>query len=342
MNTTTLTIIDQAPLLSSRMTGLAQMYVDARRQQGEQLLVMARAVALAREEAQHGEWGIWCDAVQLQERFARRLIAIHNRASISPKFAEAVKQNWFNATVAALVAERDDDEVLLGRLLGLPEPPTRQEVQALANPAPVPDLKAVSEPSSIPRSEAPIIRALVARAEQAGLNARATHDEAIGAGVLIWADDEDPDKLLPLLPDDAVAWLDRFEEEAATQDMRMAPQADLVNDPPAPTAEPAVVAKEPMSQPQNTAPRQDTFRIPMPAEARYQQLAFTLFADQIDVVHSAMTNEATASGLEGIAAIVEIYAAPLPPAERAVLEPVRAALRTALAQLATMEGKAAA
>lgn len=291
MNDTTLTIIDQepAPLLSTRMTGLAQMYVDARRQQGEQLLVMARAVALAREEAQHGEWGIWLEAVQLQERAARRLIAVHNRASLSPKFAEAVRQNWFNASVAALVAERDDDEALLKQLLALPEPPSARQAQALANPATLPDLKpepsaeepltraelaalaeagwtptsasgaglvefsragssatvlqppsfyrailagranmaqelGVVEPAApVPGSEAPIIRILVERARIDGLNARATHDTAIGAGVLIWADDEDPDKLLPLPPDEAAAWLDRYEEEAAAQDVRHAP-----------------------------------------------------------------------------------------------------------------------
>lgn len=271
----TVAIIDQhpEPLLSTRMTGLAQMYVDARRQQGEQLLVMGRAVALAREEAQHGEWNIWLEAVQLQERTARRLIAIHNRASISARFAEAVRNNWFNASVAALVAERDDDEALLRRLLALPEPPTAREAQALANPATLPDLNAAT---------------------------------------------------LPAVPTPAEP------EPVATPPT------------PAPTAKPAVAAKELMAQQAAPTHREDTFRIPAPADVRYQQESFTLFADQVDVLYTAMQNEATASGIRGIAEIVELFAAPLPSAERVVLEPVRAALRRAQQQLAALQERAAA
>ena len=120
----------------------AQFFLDARRRVGQGLLDAARAVAEARQQARHGQWGPWLKRTRLSASEAERLIGMHQRAGADPRFAEAIRTGFLSASVAGELAQSDD--ALLEHFLTREQPPTRAEVRAekraLANPPPAGDL----------------------------------------------------------------------------------------------------------------------------------------------------------------------------------------------------------
>ncbi|MEI7537289.1 MAG: hypothetical protein WCJ76_08750 [Comamonadaceae bacterium] len=143
MTTTTMTRSPAAALVAEGLSPQLQRHIDrtlaADRKGGEALWEKACAVADARADAQHGEWGKYLEATKQDERATRRLIAIAERGRADSRFRDAVITGFLNFTVAAITAQADDQ--LLTTLMEFPTPPTRREAQALgANPAPVPDL----------------------------------------------------------------------------------------------------------------------------------------------------------------------------------------------------------
>jgi hypothetical protein len=126
--------------LSESLQDCARRALAADRKGGEALLEKATAIADARKAAQHGDWLTFLAAIRLDERAARRLCAIHERAASDERFADAVRRGWLTFSVAAIAAQAD--EQLLEALLVQEAPPTVREAQALANPNPatLPDL----------------------------------------------------------------------------------------------------------------------------------------------------------------------------------------------------------
>lgn len=135
-----------------------QRHVDrtlaADRKGGEALWEKACAVADARADAEHGDWGRYLTATGQDERAARRLIDIAERGRADARFRDAIIGGWLTFSVAAIVAHAE--QALLDHLLAAPTPPSRRQVEALANPAPVPDLKPA--PSVLPSLRSALIR----------------------------------------------------------------------------------------------------------------------------------------------------------------------------------------
>ena len=142
--TTTMTRSPAAPLtVADGLSPQLQRHIDrtlaADRKGGEALWEKACAVADARADAQHGEWGTYLEATQQNERAAQRLVSIAERGRAESRFRDAVITGFLSFSVAALTSQADDQ--LLTTLMKSPTPPTRYEAQALiANPTPVSDL----------------------------------------------------------------------------------------------------------------------------------------------------------------------------------------------------------
>lgn len=140
MTTTTMTRSPAAPLVADGLSPQLQRHIDrtlaADRKGGEALWEKACAVADARADAQHGEWGRYLEATKQNERAAQRLVSIAERGRAESRFRDAVITGFLSFSVAALTSQADDQ--LLSTLMESPTPPTRYEAQALiANPTPV-------------------------------------------------------------------------------------------------------------------------------------------------------------------------------------------------------------
>lgn len=141
MTTTTMTHSPAAPLtVADGLSPQLQRHIDrtlaADRKGGEALWEKACAVADARADAQHGEWGRYLEATKQNERAAQRLVSIAERGRAESRFRDAVITGFLSFSVAALTSQADDQ--LLTTLMESPTPPTRYEAQALiANPTPV-------------------------------------------------------------------------------------------------------------------------------------------------------------------------------------------------------------
>jgi hypothetical protein len=110
-----------APILSPQMQTYAQGYIDARKRAGDALLDQARFLALARDAAQYGEWGVFLEATQTSEDWAGRLLNIHDTAERDPKFAAAIRSNFLNLSTAYELSSAPAD--LRDRLLEAAEAP---------------------------------------------------------------------------------------------------------------------------------------------------------------------------------------------------------------------------
>lgn len=124
-------VVELAPAgaLSPQLQERALRFVAARRRSGAALLDMAAELAGAREEAEHGQWMVFLGATQTTKDDAARLLAIHRAAARSPAFREALERNWLRASTAALVAQSEDADTILARLLTQEQPPTVAEVK---------------------------------------------------------------------------------------------------------------------------------------------------------------------------------------------------------------------
>lgn len=156
--TTTMTRSPAAPLVADGLSPQLQRHIDrtlaADRKGGEALWEKACAVADARADAQHGEWGRYLEATKQDERATRRLIAIAERGRVEERFRDAIITGFLSFSVAALTSQADDQ--LLDQLLTAPKPPTMKAVAALANPATLPDLPpadSLTDPLTDPLTE---------------------------------------------------------------------------------------------------------------------------------------------------------------------------------------------
>jgi hypothetical protein len=120
-------VITASPtVLSTAMQRHVDRTLAADRKGGEALWEKALAVADARAEAQHGDWGAYLEAAGLKEQAARRLIAIAERGRSDARFRDAIITGWLSFSVAAIAAKADDD--LLTNLLDQPTPPTQRQL----------------------------------------------------------------------------------------------------------------------------------------------------------------------------------------------------------------------
>jgi hypothetical protein len=124
-----------------------QRHVDrtlaADRKGGEALWEKACAVADARDDAEHGDWGRYLEATGQDDRAARRLIDIAKRGRSDARFREAIISGWLGFSVAAIAANAE--ETMLAQLIESPVQPTVKQAEALANPATLPDLNNAGE-----------------------------------------------------------------------------------------------------------------------------------------------------------------------------------------------------
>ena len=129
-------IITTAPTaLSTTMQRHVDRTLAADRKGGEALWEKALAVADARAEAEPGEWYSYLSATGLEERAARRLIAIAERGRTEARFRDAIITGWLSFSVAAIAAKADDE--LLTNLLEQPAPPTARQLTP-SHPATLP------------------------------------------------------------------------------------------------------------------------------------------------------------------------------------------------------------
>jgi len=127
----------RAGALPERLQDIARNYLGARRQSGMSLLEAARWLSEARQEAQHGEWAIFLEAIGLDESRARAQIRIHEEAQRDPMFADRIVNGFLSEAVARelLPAPKEVREEVLAR----ETPPTLQDVRE-AKRALTPDL----------------------------------------------------------------------------------------------------------------------------------------------------------------------------------------------------------
>ena len=96
--------------LRPQMRELAVRFVGARRRSGQAILEMGQILAQANDEAQYGEWDDYLQAVDLSDDTARKLMQIFRAALDDAAFADGVRRNWFQQSVAMrIVRERDPD-----------------------------------------------------------------------------------------------------------------------------------------------------------------------------------------------------------------------------------------
>lgn len=138
----TATLLAQPALLSAGLQDRARRYVAARRRSGEALLEAVAELAAARAEALPGQWGVFLEAVGLDETSAKVQLQIATRAAADSAFAERIRVGFFSLSTARefLTAPADVQHQVLDR--PLEEPPTRAELReakgAPAHPAPPP------------------------------------------------------------------------------------------------------------------------------------------------------------------------------------------------------------
>jgi hypothetical protein len=126
-----------AGVLSISLQERARRYVAARRRSGEALLEAVGELAAARAEAKHGEWGVFLEAIGLDETAAKVQLQIAERAAADSVFAERIRTGFLSLSTARelLSAPQDVQEQVLAQ----EEPPTRAEIReakAAANGAP--------------------------------------------------------------------------------------------------------------------------------------------------------------------------------------------------------------
>jgi hypothetical protein len=124
-------------VLSAGLQERARRYVAARRRSGEALLEAVAELAAARAEAQHGEWGVFLEAVGLDESRARAQIRIHEEAEKDPDLAERIRTGWLSEAVARELLPAPVE--VRAEILEREAPPSLQEVRT-AKRASTPDL----------------------------------------------------------------------------------------------------------------------------------------------------------------------------------------------------------
>lgn len=117
----------RGPVLSESLQERARRYVAARKRSGDALLEAVAELAAARQEADHGAWGIFLAAVGLDESRARAQIRIHEEAQRDPELAERIRSGWLSETVARELLPAPPD--VRAEMLARDEAPTLQEVR---------------------------------------------------------------------------------------------------------------------------------------------------------------------------------------------------------------------
>jgi hypothetical protein len=131
------------PLLSIDLQDRARRYVVARRRGGEALIEAVRELAAARAEAEHGAWGIFLEAIGLDESTARAQLRMHEAIEASPVIADKVRTGWLSASTARELLAAPLE--VQAEILDQAEPPTRSEIRA-AKRAPAPPVLEVEQP----------------------------------------------------------------------------------------------------------------------------------------------------------------------------------------------------
>lgn len=132
-------------LLPTALQDRARRYVAARRRSGDALLEAVAELAAAREEAQHGAWGIFLEAIGLDDATARAQIRIHEAAAADPLIADRIRTGWLSEATARELLPAPPE--VRAEILAQPDPPTRQAIREkkARDRAPAPDLPAPAE-----------------------------------------------------------------------------------------------------------------------------------------------------------------------------------------------------
>ncbi len=115
--------------LPEQLQLIARQYLGAQKRSGEALLDAARWLSEARAIARHGEWQLFLEATSTSETTAKRMIDIHTQAMQNPQFAEGVRSNWLQFTVAADLAQPSTSPELIEAMISAPARPTKADVQ---------------------------------------------------------------------------------------------------------------------------------------------------------------------------------------------------------------------
>lgn len=89
-----------ADALPLALRNSAQQYLSVRRQSGDALLAAVKLLSDARKLAVQGEWGVYLEAIGLDEGRARAQIRLHEEAESNPQFAEYLRSGWLTEAVA--------------------------------------------------------------------------------------------------------------------------------------------------------------------------------------------------------------------------------------------------
>lgn len=93
--------IDTPPaVLAPQLEAHARRYIAARTRSGDALLEAVAALADARSAAAHGEWGIFLQAVGLDDSRARALIRLHDECRRDAALADRVRSGWLSEAAA--------------------------------------------------------------------------------------------------------------------------------------------------------------------------------------------------------------------------------------------------
>ena len=114
-------------MLSAPLEQHARTYIAARRMTGVKLLEAIAALAAARDVAAHGEWGLFLEAVGLDESRARAQIRLHEACLTDASMRRLIESGALTESVARELLPAPPET--RAALLQAPTPPTLATVR---------------------------------------------------------------------------------------------------------------------------------------------------------------------------------------------------------------------
>ena len=123
----TTTLAPPPAVLSAPLEQHARTYIAARRMTGVKLLEAIAALAAARDVAAHGEWGLFLEAVGLDESRARAQIRLHEACLTDANMRRLIESGALTESVARELLPAPPET--RAALLHAPTPPTLADVR---------------------------------------------------------------------------------------------------------------------------------------------------------------------------------------------------------------------
>lgn len=132
-------------VLSAPLEQHARTYIAARRMTGVKLLEAIAALAAARDVAAHGEWGLFLEAVGLDESRARAQIRLHEACLTDASMRRLIESGALTESVARELLPAPPET--RAALLDAPTPPTLADVRRAKRPEPEPEPERAAPPA---------------------------------------------------------------------------------------------------------------------------------------------------------------------------------------------------